>query len=142
MENLIIKDTKHLILFRRSVQTQGFEPQQEITNMYFKSNGIDSKDFSKYELTCRAGTIFNKSLCDVLSIKFPSNTTIYISNMNRLGFSHNDVLSLCNILVERGLTIVDCSQGIKIGNNISGSKLFLLLAGFISSLESDTENHK
>ena len=119
------------IYYRCSTASQGYDSQKTIIKEYFNHNGfmynIDKmpkiEDFAhKRDKKMKLKNIW-------LKIKnVPDGSTIYCSELSRLGCNMTEILNFINYCSERNITVIQCKDGSKIENNtIAGKALIFAL---------------
>lgn len=119
---------------RCSTDKQDFDQQIECINQYLKRINEPNDLYTVQEKV--SGTIkHTKRKLNELLEACEKGSTIYISELSRLGRSMNDLFSIVNYAGEKDLTIIQCKDGTTIENKSIGGKALLFALSLAAEIE-------
>lgn len=125
------------IYHRVSTNDQDFAQQKNCVNSYLASIRIDPiRDIAQTVVEKISGTIsHNERKLSILLRKCKSGDTIYFSELSRLGRNMVDLNNIVNECCERGITLIQCKDGMKIENESIGGKALLFALSLAAEIE-------
>lgn len=119
---------------RCSTLHQDFEQQMQCINDYLKKIGETDELLQVVEKVSGSVKHTERKLNELLK-QCDKGSTIYISELSRLGRSMIDVFEIVNYAGEHDITIVQCKDGTQIENKSIGGKALLFALSLAAEIE-------
>ena len=122
------------IYFRCSTEKQDFMQQNEVVTKYLQRIGETTELFTVSEKISGSVKHTERKLNELLK-QCEKGSTIYISELSRLGRNMTDLFSIVTECSERDITLIQCKDGTIIENKSIGGKALLFALSLASEIE-------
>lgn len=122
------------LYIRCSTDKQDFDQQLKCINEYLNRMHLDTDLYTVQEKV--SGTVkHTKRKLNELLEQCEKGSTIYISELSRLGRSMNDLFSIVTYCGDNDITIIQCKDGTTIENKSIGGKALLFALSLAAEIE-------
>lgn len=122
------------LYIRCSTDSQDFDQQLKCINDYLNRMHLDTDLYTVQEKV--SGTVkHTKRRLNELLERCEKGSTIYISELSRLGRSMNDLFSIVTYCGDNDITIIQCKDGTTIENKSIGGKALLFALSLAAEIE-------
>lgn len=122
------------IYIRCSTDSQDFSQQQHCINQYLKRMNKPTDLYTVQEKISGTVKHTKRKLHELLEL-CEKGSTIYISELSRLGRSMNDLFSIVSYAGEKDITLIQCKDGTTIENKSIGGKALLFALSLAAEIE-------
>lgn len=122
------------IYFRCSTEHQDFLQQNEVVTSYLKRIGESAELYKVVEKVSGSVKHTKRKLNELLQ-KCDKGSTIYISELSRLGRNMSDLFQIVTECCERGITLIQCKDNTIIENTSIGGKALLFALSLAAEIE-------
>lgn len=123
-----------VIYLRASTDSQDFYQQQQCIKQYLKRMNKPTDLYTVQEKISGTVKHTKRKLHELLEL-CEKGSTIYISELSRLGRSMNDLFSIVSYADEKGITLIQCKDGTIIENKSIGGKALLFALSLAAEIE-------
>lgn len=120
---------------RVSTDGQEFAQQMQCIYSYLKRIGEDCESMLHVEEKVSGSVKHTERKLYKLLQECESGSTIYISELSRLGRNMSDLFQIVTEATEKGITIIQCKDGTIIENNSIGGKALLFALSLAAEIE-------
>lgn len=120
---------------RVSTDGQEFAQQMQCIYSYLKRIGEDWESMLHVEEKVSGSVKHTERKLYKLLQECESGSTIYISELSRLGRNMSDLFQIVTKATEKGITIIQCKDGTIIENNSIGGKALLFALSLAAEIE-------
>lgn len=122
------------IYLRTSTDKQDYAQQKKCVNDYLKRMNVSTELYTVEEKI--SGTVkHEKRKLNELMERCGKGSTIYISELSRLGRSMTDLFAIVTYCGEHDITIIQCKDGTTIENKSIGGKALLFALSLAAEIE-------
>lgn len=122
------------IYYRCSTEKQDFLQQNEVVTKYLQRIGETTELYTVSEKISGSIKHTERKLNELLK-QCEKGSTIYISELSRLGRNMTDLFSIVTECSERDITLIQCKDGTIIENKSIGGKALLFALSLASEIE-------
>lgn len=122
------------IYYRVSTENQDFLQQQQVVTSYLKRIGETAELYQVVEKVSGAVRHTERKLNELLK-QCDKGSTIYISELSRLGRNMSDLFQIVTECCERGITLIQCKDNTIIENTSIGGKALLFALSLAAEIE-------
>ena len=122
------------IYYRCSTEKQDFMQQNEVVTKYLQRIGETTELYTVSEKISGSVKHTERKLNELLK-QCEKGSTIYISELSRLGRNMTDLFSIVTECSERDITLIQCKDGTIIENKSIGGKALLFALSLASEIE-------
>lgn len=123
-----------VIYYRCSTEKQDFMQQNEVVTNYLQRIGETCELYTVSEKISGSVKHTERKLNELLK-QCEKGSTIYISELSRLGRNMTDLFSIVTECSERDITLIQCKDGTIIENKSIGGKALLFALSLASEIE-------
>ena len=128
------KKVMKAIYYRCSTEKQDFMQQNEVVTKYLQRIGETTELYTVSEKISGSVKHTERKLNELLK-QCEKGSTIYISELSRLGRNMTDLFSIVTECSERDITLIQCKDGTIIENKSIGGKALLFALSLASEIE-------
>ena len=122
------------IYYRCSTEKQDFMQQSEVVTKYLQRIGETAELYTVSEKISGSAKHTERKLNELLK-QGEKGSTIYISELSRLGRNMTDLFSIVTECCERDITLIQCKDNTVIENKSIGGKALLFALSLASEIE-------
>lgn len=122
------------IYFRCSTEHQDFLQQNEVVTSYLKRIGESTELYKVVEKVSGSVKHTKRKLNELLK-QCDKDSTIYISELSRLGRNMSDLFQIVTECSEKQITLIQCKDGTIIENSSIGGKAILFALSLAAEIE-------
>ena len=122
------------IYYRVSTENQDFLQQQQVVTSYLKRIGETAELYQVVEKVSGAVRHTERKLNELLK-QCDKGSTIYISELSRLGRNMSDLFQIVTECSEKQITLIQCKDGTIIENSSIGGKAILFALSLAAEIE-------
>lgn len=126
--------TMKAIYYRCSTEKQDFMQQHEVVTTYLQRIGENTELYTVSEKISGSVKHTERKLNELLK-QCEKGSTIYISELSRLGRNMTDLFSIVTECSDREITLIQCKDGTIIENKSIGGKALLFALSLASEIE-------
>ena len=120
--------------YRVSTEGQDFLQQQQVVTSYLKRIGETDELYQVVEKVSGSVNHKERKLAELID-KCDKGSTIYISELSRLGRNMSDLFQIVTECSERGITLIQCKDNTIIENTSIGGKALLFALSLAAEIE-------
>ena len=120
--------------YRVSTEGQDFLQQQQVVTSYLKRIGETAELYQVVEKVSGSVRHTERKLNELLK-QCDKGSTIYISELSRLGRNMSDLFQIVTECCERGITLIQCKDNTIIENTSIGGKALLFALSLAAEIE-------
>lgn len=126
-----------LAYIRVSTDTQNIEQQKDSVSRYAVEKKLKIDDFIELEISSRKSEA-KRGITDLVD-RLTKGDTLIVSELSRLGRSTVAVLSLIQLLIDKGVTIIFIKQGLTVSKDSQDAtaKVMITLFSLFAEMERD-----
>lgn len=134
-------NTMKAVYIRCSTDKQDFCQQQHCINQYLERINEPTDLYTIQEKVSGTVKHTKRKLHELLEL-CEKGSTIYISELSRLGRSMNDLFSIVSYAGEKEITLIQCKDGTTIENKSIGGKALLFALSLAAEIEVDNNRQR